>query len=107
MKEQPDKFHGIGGSYILDPETGQRRLADPSENEQPNPQPEQPDECHGVGGSYTIDPETGKPRPHTGREHLLIKPARPPAETKPEPEPEKPAQQITQPARKKNKRGDK
>lgn len=69
---------------------------------------EQPDEFHGVGGSYIIDPETQQRKPYTGREHLLIKPARPPAPAIPKPEsepkPEKPAQ--PQPiSKKKTKRG--
>lgn len=70
---------------------------------------DQPDEYHGVGGSYVFDHETKQRRPYSGREHLLIKPARPPepkpeAETMPAPQPEKTAP----PSRKqKSKRGDK
>lgn len=106
--EQPDEFHGVGGSYIIDPDTRQRRLAEPLENEQPAGQPvQQSDECHGIGGSYILDPETNQRKPYSGREHLLIKPARPPVQPQvPEDkaEPEKP----TPPKRnKKSKRGDK
>lgn len=121
MEERPDAFHGVGGSYIIDPETGQRKLTETSD-EQPKEQeqPAQLDKCHGVGGSYMIDPETGKTRPHTGREHLLIKPGRPaePAEqeTKQEsgasetfaPETNREQDRVEFPARKrKSKRGDK
>lgn len=86
MAQQSDEFDGKGGSYIIDPETGQRKPAEPVVDQ---PEAEQ-NEYFGKGGSYIIDAATGKPRPHDEREHLLIKPARPPA-TVTEPEQAPPA----------------
>ncbi|SFM92905.1 hypothetical protein [Nitrosomonas communis] len=81
-----DKYSGMGGSYIIDPETGERRPADPVKDE---PAAEL-NEYDGKGGSYIIDQKTGQQRPYDEREHLLIKPAgriEPPA-TEPESEKE-------------------
>lgn len=35
-----DQYHGQGGSYLLDPKTGTRKLVERTEPGQPQPQPE-------------------------------------------------------------------
>ncbi|WP_430229936.1 hypothetical protein [Nitrosomonas communis] len=75
----------MGGSYILDPETGQRRPADPVKDEPPA----ELNEYDGKGGAYIIDQKTGQQRPYDEREHLHIKPAGRPAPPITEPEPDK------------------
>lgn len=40
MATTVDEYHGQGGSYLLDPKTGKRKLVERTEPGQPQPQPE-------------------------------------------------------------------
>lgn len=40
MATTADQYHGQGGSYLLDPKTGTRKLVERTEPGQPQPQPE-------------------------------------------------------------------
>lgn len=57
----PDEFHGVGGSYLLDPKTGKRtRVEEPTPLLSPDPSPQE-----GEGGAQeeaTAQPLADKPR---------------------------------------------
>ena len=52
-----DEYHGIGGTYLLDPKTGKRKLIERTEPAKPlNPEPEELSN----GSALTETPDSGE-----------------------------------------------
>lgn len=47
MSDERDEFHGVGGSYIVDPDTGKRRrVEEPTKDAVPAQTGQRPDDAH-------------------------------------------------------------